>query len=130
MGILTLSLVALSWFNYSLSTLPSILASPNERCSPCSCHIPQVPVLDSKMLAQLPVFCSVDSEKSLSQNLTSLSRFTWVSKSPPSRALLDLLHQILDVTRDSMCLPGPAIASISFNRPIPTISSLKHREDS
>lgn len=79
--------------------------------SPAVAISPKIPVLNSKMLAQLPVFCFVDSPQSpLTLNLTSLSRFSWVSKSPPSRALLDRLHQTLDITLD-MCLPEPAIGS-------------------
>lgn len=78
---------------------------------------PKIPVLDSKMLAQLPVFCFVHSSQSpLSLNLTSFSRLTWVSKSPPSRAFLDLLHLTLDITLDSICLPGSAIASPFHSR--------------
>lgn len=69
------------------------------------------------MLAQLPVFCSVDTSQSpLLLNLTSLPRFALVSESPPSRALLDLLHQSLDITWDSMCLPGLGIASPFHSR--------------
>lgn len=73
--------------------------------------------LDSNTLAQLPVFCFVDSSQSpLPVNLTSLSRFTWVSKSPPSGPCLDFLHQTLDNTLDSMCLPGSAVASQFHSR--------------
>lgn len=65
---------------------------------------PEMPVLHSKMLAQLPVFCFVDYFQSpLSLNLTSLSRFTWVSKSPPSDPWIS-------------CLPESAIASPFHSR--------------